>query len=79
MNGAKGLALEFENGERRIFDMGPYLERKPFNRLKEGSVFESARVHLGTVEWAGHVDIAPETLYARSVPDETFEKPLGVY
>ena len=24
------LILEFENGERRLFDMAPYLEKKPF-------------------------------------------------
>ncbi|MBD3240034.1 MAG: DUF2442 domain-containing protein [Chitinivibrionales bacterium] len=28
------LELEFENHQRRLFDMKPYLGRKPFNRLR---------------------------------------------
>ena len=28
------LALEFENGEYRIFDMTPYVDEKPFNKLQ---------------------------------------------
>lgn len=62
------LLLEFENGERRIFDMGPYLQRKPFLRLKGSPLFSLARVDYGTVVWPGDIDIAPETLYDRSVP-----------
>ena len=63
------LKLEFENGERRIFDMKPYLEKKPFVRLK-GPLFTKAYVDCGTVVWPGEIDIAPETLYDRSVPIE---------
>ena len=28
------LLLEFENGERRRFDMAPYMDQKPWCRLK---------------------------------------------
>lgn len=28
------LFLEFENDEKRVFDMAPYLDRKPFDSLK---------------------------------------------
>ena len=62
------LLLEFENGERRIFDMRPYLERKPFTRLSQLPLFLKATVESGTVAWPGGIDIAPETLYLRSVP-----------
>ena len=62
------LRLEFENGERRAFDMTPFLTRKPFNRLESLALFLMARVEHGTVVWPGGVDIAPETLYLRSVP-----------
>ena len=61
------LELEFENGERRNFDMSPYMEKKPFNRLKNSPVFNCAHVDYGTVVWPGNIDIAPETLYDRSV------------
>ena len=63
------LELEFENGEVRVFDMTPLLhKRRPFSRLKETGSFFGARVDYGTVVWPGNIDIAPETLYDRSVP-----------
>jgi hypothetical protein len=55
------LFLEFENGERRTFDMSPYMERKPWIRLKSGNVFQGAFVEYGTVAWPGNIDIDPET------------------
>ena len=61
------LELEFENGEHRIFDMSRYMDKKPFNRLKDSPVFNCANVDYGTVVWPGDIDIAPETLYDRSV------------
>lgn len=64
------LHLEFENGEKRIFDMTPLMEKKPFVRLKGSPLFLAARVDYGTVCWPGNIDIAPETLYDRSVPVE---------
>lgn len=62
------LHLEFENGEKRIFDMLPYMDRKPFVQLKGSPLFAMAFVDYGTVVWPGNIDIAPETLYDRSQP-----------
>lgn len=62
------LYLEFENGERRVFDMAPYLDKKPFTVLKGSPLFTRASVDCGTVVWPGDIDIAPETLYDRSRP-----------
>ena len=62
------LWLEFENGEQRVFDMKPYLGQNPFQSLKAMPLFLQARVELGTVVWPGNLDIAPETLLARSIP-----------
>ncbi|MDS4021736.1 MAG: DUF2442 domain-containing protein [Candidatus Competibacter sp.] len=62
------LALTFANGERRRFDMGPYLRYPVFRRLENPGYFSLARVDYGTVTWPGDIDIAPETLYAGSVP-----------
>ena len=64
------LDLEFENGERRRFDMRPLLEIKPWNRIAKLPLFELVRVDYGTVVWPGEIDIAPETLYDLSVPFE---------
>ena len=62
------LLLEFENGEKRIFDMKPYMDKKPFTQLKGSPLFGKASVDYGTVVWPGNIDIAPETLYDRSLP-----------
>jgi hypothetical protein len=62
------LELEFENGERRLFDMSSLMDKKPFNRLKASNTFFAAHVDYGTVVWPGEIDIAPETLYELSVP-----------
>ncbi len=48
--------------------MTPYLDKRPFENLKENSAFLQASVDLGTVVWLGNIDIAPETLYDRSRP-----------
>jgi len=64
------LDLEFENGERRRFDMSPYLHYPVFRRLENPGFFSLARVEYGTVVWPGNIDIAPETLYELSVPVE---------
>ena len=62
------LLLIFENQEKRIFDMSPYLEKKPFTKLKIKPLFMKARVAYGTVVWPGNIDIAPETLWDYSKP-----------
>jgi Protein of unknown function (DUF2442) len=62
------LLLEFENGEKRVFDMTPYMDKKPFVQLKGSPLFAKAAVEYGTVVWPGDIDIAPETLYDRSRP-----------
>lgn len=62
------LLIEFENGEKRVFDMSPYMDKKPFVQLKGSPLFAMASVDYGTVVWPGNIDIAPETLYDRSRP-----------
>jgi len=62
------LDLEFQNGERRRFDVRPLLSIKPWTRIASPSIFNLVRLGYGTVVWPSDVDIAPETLYDDSVP-----------
>ena len=62
------LLLVFENGEKRRFDMKPWLDQKPFSRLKDSPLFRKAAVAYGTVVWPGNIDMAPETLWDQSEP-----------
>lgn len=61
------LALWFDTGDHRLFEARPYLKRGVFVRLQDVALFKQAFVALDTVCWPGDLDIAPETLYNRSV------------
>lgn len=61
------LELWFNDGTHRLFDARPYLERGVFTCLKDPAKFKQAFIGLDTVCWPGNIDIAPETLYDRSV------------
>jgi hypothetical protein len=61
------LILTFENGEKRQFDMNPYLDKGIFAELRDISKFKSARISFDTVEWENEADIDPEILYKHSV------------
>ena len=61
------LELLFAGGEHRLFDMTPYLTKGVFAELQSPALFRQAYVGLGTVCWPGNLDIAPETLFDRSV------------
>ena len=62
------LRLNFTNGEQRVFDVSPYLDKGVFRQLRESSRFESAKVVAGSVEWPGEIDLSYDTLYLDSVP-----------
>lgn len=57
------LLLIFENGEKRIFDVKPYLDKPVFKPLQNIALFKTARVVSGSVEWQGEVDLSYDTLY----------------
>lgn len=65
------LLLTFENGEKRIFDLKPYLDKGVFTRLKNTALFKTARVVAGSVEWIGEIDLSYDTLYLSSAPVKT--------
>ncbi len=71
------LELHFENGEIRIFDMKPYLVKGVFAKLQQKSLFQTARVVVGSVEWSGGIDLSYDTLYLESTPMKDLKEPLA--
>jgi hypothetical protein len=59
------LDVVFANGERRRFDMKPYLSYPAFSPLTEANCFLKAHVAYGTVVWTDEIDLSPDTLYLR--------------
>ena len=57
------LILTFDNGDKRKFDMKPYLEKGIFRELNHVAKFNSVHVSFDTVEWENEADIDPEVLY----------------
>jgi hypothetical protein len=61
------LLLVFENGEKRKFDMKPYLNLGIFKDLNDLKVFNSVKVSFDSIEWDNEADIDPEVLYENSI------------
>ncbi len=62
------LLITFTNGEKRIFDVTPYFNFKPFEELKNKTLFETVRISGLSIEWLHGQDICPDELYYNSVP-----------
>jgi len=60
------LLLTFENGEKRVFDMKPYLEKGVFKDLKNEDLFKTVKVSFDSIEWSNKADLDPELLYEKS-------------
>jgi len=61
------LLLTFENKEKRVFDVTPYLNVGKFSELKEQSLFNTVKVKFDSIEWSNSLDLDPELLYKKSV------------
>lgn len=59
------LLAEFATGERRWFDMKPYLGYPAFSPLADSALFQKAHVAFGTVVWNDEIDLSPDTLYLK--------------
>lgn len=62
------LELTFENNEKRIFNLKPYLETGIFSELADKNLFKSVFVSYDTIEWENGADLDPEILYEKSTP-----------
>lgn len=62
------LLLEFSNGERKIFDVTPYLSKGVFMQLRDPGAFAAAHVVYGSVEWPAGAGLSYDTLYICGAP-----------
>lgn len=65
------LKLIFDNGEIKIKDMKPYLDKGIFKKLKDINVFNNVKIKYGTVSWENDIDMCADSLYETS---KTIEK-----
>lgn len=68
------ILVTFTSGEKRLFDT-TLLKGGAFEPLKDEEVFKKVSIFHGVMTWNnGEIDIAPETVYAKSLPyDDTNE------
>lgn len=62
------LLLTFADGEKKVYNARPLLEKNIYYKLKNLAFFLCAKVEYGTVVWDDDIDIAPEHLYECSKP-----------
>ena len=60
------LMLTFDNGQKRKFDMKPYLDKGIFRELKDISKFNTVHISFDSVEWDNEADFDPEVLFNSS-------------
>ena len=60
------LHVMFSNGEKRIFDLKPLLDRKCYTHLRDKSFLAKVFIQNGCVSWPDEIDIDPEWLYKDS-------------
>ena len=64
------LLITFNNKEKRVFDVVPYLEDSFFAPLRNPAIFQTVKINPITIEWIGGIDICPDELYYNSIPVE---------
>ena len=64
--GVFDVDVEFDTGERGVFNC-EYLTADPYwKSLSDPAVFGTARAEYGTIVWDGNIDVAPESVWERS-------------
>ncbi|GHU77530.1 hypothetical protein AGMMS49992_25690 [Clostridia bacterium] len=62
------LRVVFKNGETRCFDVKPYFSLEWYQELVDIELFNTIHVAEYTLEWKNGQDLAPDCLYANSIP-----------
>ena len=61
------LLLEFNNGEKKYFDVKPYIKGSWFGKLNDKLYFSQVKTNGFNIEWSDGQDICPDDLYYKSV------------
>ena len=55
--------VEFDTGERGVFDCARYLDKPYWKRLNDRDFFRQVFVSYGTLVWPDDIDIGPEDVW----------------
>ena len=59
------ISVKFKNGQARLFDVEPYLNKGIFKELKNPAYLKKVRIISGGIEWPHKQDLSADTLYFR--------------
>ena len=57
------VAVEFDGGERGLYDCSRLAEDPYWACLKNPAFFKTARAEYGTIVWDNNIDVAPESVW----------------
>jgi hypothetical protein len=57
------ILVEFDNGEKKIFDVEPYIQVEWYGKLRTYEYFKRVSTDGFTVVWPDGQDICPDELY----------------
>lgn len=60
------IIIEFDSGERKIFDVTPYITGEWYKELADMNYFMSVFANGFTVEWPHGQDLCPDEIYYNS-------------
>jgi len=71
------LTLTFTNGEVKVYDMKPWLDKGVFRELQNIGYFRCVRLDGGgSIQWPHEQDVCPDSLYEKSVPVDELTKQM---
>jgi hypothetical protein len=65
------LQIKFENGEEKLFDVSPFLDKGIFTELKDQAYFKRVKLGFSSVEWPNEQDFSKDTLYLLGISQDT--------
>jgi hypothetical protein len=70
------LKIKFDNGEEKIFDVTPYLEKGIFTELKDYEYFKKVVNNKYYISWPNEQDFSSDTLYYTTKNDTTHNETM---